>query len=130
MPKALDSLPSARVRSVSFATPLIESSRLSRSCSRRSLCFSRKGVSLTFTFFAGLGGDVGRRSRAAFGNGLAACFVVFALAPLTFFALILFAATFFPLVLDADLAAGRGLLADLRAGLRATLRATGFAAFA
>src|SRR5687767_1753687 len=45
MPKALASLPSARARSVSLATPLIESRRLSRSWSSFSRCFCKNGLS-------------------------------------------------------------------------------------
>src|SRR5579862_5046034 len=51
MPKAEASLPSARERRLSFATPIIESSMPSRSCRRRSCCFFRKGVREAFGFF-------------------------------------------------------------------------------
>src|ERR1700677_33207 len=54
MPKAESSLPSARERRLSFATPIIESSMPSRNCNRRSRCLVRKGLS--FSFGPGFGG--------------------------------------------------------------------------
>src|SRR6266702_10399 len=68
MPKALASLPSARVRRLSLATPIMESSMESRSWSRRSFCFCRKGVIVTF--FAGF--PFGLPASCWTGAGLAA----------------------------------------------------------
>ena len=55
MPNALASLPSGRERSVSFATPAIESRMLSRKAIRRSRCIFRKGVIFTGPFASGFG---------------------------------------------------------------------------
>src|SRR5690349_7541337 len=137
MPKALASLPSARVRRLSLATPIIESSMESRSWSNFSCCFLRNGVKATgfaglplgfpaawaagfappfsapFTFAAGLAGLLDSftvfTTFAVFAAGFFALFTAFA------------GADFFGLAADL---AGLGLAIN-RAGERNCLWLTG-----
>src|SRR4051812_27396249 len=74
MPKALASLPSGRERKVSFATPAIESSIVSRSNCRRSRCCLRKGVSFTSFFGPGTGRPFGFSAFSSAFGALAAAF--------------------------------------------------------